>query len=330
MRSPYDPVPFDQLKLSTPASGSTSDPAAETQPRRKRKPSGPIDYEAMARPLAEPKKEEEKIALSLRVLLQNLPAFQRQGDPSLAPEDVKVNLPLALITEQLATGRVAVSSRVFQEAIPEEHRYLFHIGEQEAPVMLPLEEVLKQVPTEALQMRDDQEQLAATETIVTPFSIQAAEDAKRLGADKVESVDEALGAPARIDKPPVEKLDAKQVVARATALRGVDGCSITFSDGLSLAGQLPAAIAVEGLCAVAPTLLQRIAKHMGETKLGPLDSMTLQGGNSAITFFMHGNICLSALHATGMLATETRQQLAQMLKELSRTYSQPEISNVDH
>jgi hypothetical protein len=45
---------------------------------------------------------------------------------------------------------------------------------------------------------------------------------------------------------------------------------------------------------------------------------------------MKGNICLSALHTTEELAAETRRQLAQMVDELSRTYSQPEISHVDH
>ena len=71
-----------------------------------------------------------------------------------------------------------------------------------------------------------------------------------------------LAKSAKIDMEPVEKVDAKQVVARATALPGVNGCAITFADGLSLAGNLPPAIAAEGLCAVAPTLLQRIDKHM--------------------------------------------------------------------
>ena len=128
----------------------------------------------------------------------------------------------------------------------------------------------------------------------------------------------------------VERIDAKQVVALATKLPGINGCAITFADGLSLAGNLPAAISADGLCAVAPTLLQRIEKHMLDTKLGPLSSMTLQAANSAVTFFMQGNICLSALHTTEALTAETRRQLAQMVDELSQTYSQPEISHVDH
>jgi hypothetical protein len=45
---------------------------------------------------------------------------------------------------------------------------------------------------------------------------------------------------------------------------------------------------------------------------------------------MQGNICLTVLHGNGNLAYETQNELAKMTKELSRTYSQPEMTNVDH
>jgi predicted regulator of Ras-like GTPase activity (Roadblock/LC7/MglB family) len=234
------------------------------------------------------------------------------------PEEVRINFPLLLITEQLATGRVAIMPKVFYEAIPADYQQLFEVDPQDTPVILPLQEVMQNVPATALQMRSDQEQIVQEEVFETPFSAQADEDAKRFNAGDA------------ADAQPVEKIDAKQVVARAIALPGIDGCSITFSDGLSLAGNLPAAIEADGLCAVAPTLLQRIDKHMLDTKLGSLNSMTLRGTNANLTFFMLGNICLCALHSAGELIADTRTQLAQMVDELSRTYSPPEISHVDH
>ena len=334
LKNPYEAVPFDQIQFAPLEPGLKSQPVAETpRPRRRRKPVEPADLEPLAAPpppVEEPKKEETYVAFSLRVLLQNLPTFQLHGDPNLAPEDATVSLPLSLLAEQLATGRVAISPMVFQESIPADYRHLFQVDTSETPVVLPLQEVLKNVPVTALQMRSDQEQLVTGEAIETPFSRQAEEDARRFHAETAAPVEPVLETLATIDEPPVEKLDARQVVARATALPGVGGCSITFSDGLSLAGNLPAAMGADGLCAVAPTLLQRIDKHMLDTKLGSLDSMTLYGVNAAVTFFMQGNICLSALHANGELAAETRTQLAQMVNELSRTYSQPEITNVDH
>ena len=107
-------------------------------------------------------------------------------------------------------------------------------------------------------------------------------------------------------------------------------CAITFTDGLSLAGNLPAELAADGLCAVAPSVLQKIDKHMVDTRLGPLRAVTLHAGKSPLTFIMHGNICLAALHAGDELNSESRNQLAAMVEELSQTYSQPEPTHVDH
>jgi predicted regulator of Ras-like GTPase activity (Roadblock/LC7/MglB family) len=110
----------------------------------------------------------------------------------------------------------------------------------------------------------------------------------------------------------------------------VKACAITFSDGLSLAGELPAEIAAEGLSAMAPGLLERIAQHLREAKLGSLVAVTLYTSGSAISFFAQGNICLTALHAAGSLTPETRAQIAELVKKLSRAYAQTETPNVDH
>jgi predicted regulator of Ras-like GTPase activity (Roadblock/LC7/MglB family) len=145
---------------------------------------------------------------------------------------------------------------------------------------------------------------------------------------KIELAGENLPAQAAAGE---EKLDAKCVIRRAGALPGVAACVIAFADdGLSLAGGLPAEIAADGLCAMAPSLLQRIASYMRDTKLGSFTSMTLHGEKSAVTFFMHGNICLTALHVGGELSPETRATLGTMTWALSRTYSKPEPSHVDH
>ena len=107
-------------------------------------------------------------------------------------------------------------------------------------------------------------------------------------------------------------------------------CAITFSDGLSLAGELPEEIAAEGLCAMAPGLLDRVAQHVRETKLGSLLAVTIYTSGSAISFFAEKNICLTALHAEGSLTPETRTQIAELVEKLSRTYAQTETPHVDH
>ncbi len=293
------------------------------------------------------KESDAKIALALTAVLKEVPAFQLNGNPSAVPEDVRVEFPLSLIEPQLASGRVVVSPKVLQNAMPEIYRALLTVDPVGTPVSLPLQEILKNLPVTVLRMRDDQEEIVLKQTIETPFSIKADEDAKRFHAgagpvpkvseqspeqaqleEKIDNQGEDLSAVASAKE---EKLDAKSVVARANALPGVAACAITFADGLSLAGNLPAELATEGLCAVAPSVLQKIDKHMVLSRLGPLRAVTLHAGKSPVTFLMHGNICLAALHAGGdELPSESRNQLATMVEELSRTYSQPEPAHVDH
>jgi len=376
-----------------------------------------------------PKRDETKIALALNRLLQEVPAFQLNGSPSAVPENVRVELPLSLIQPQLASGRVVISPTVLQRAMPEIYRPLLNIDPGETPISLSLEEILKNLPTTTLRLREDQEETVIAETFETTFSIKADEDARRLhtGAglalkasekpaeqpqiqEKVETAREDLPAlapakeekseaksvvalasafpggrqaavaepsqaaisiktgeeaerfqthpepaPKVSEKPPEraqvpkkneierkepsgavlareEKHDAKSVLARVCALPGVAACAIAFADdGLILAGKLPTELAADGLCAMAPSLLQKIDNHMRGTKLGLFTAMTLHCAQWPLTFFMHGNICLTALHAGGELTPETRAELTSITQELSRTYSQPEpSSHVDH
>jgi predicted regulator of Ras-like GTPase activity (Roadblock/LC7/MglB family) len=118
-----------------------------------------------------------------------------------------------------------------------------------------------------------------------------------------------------------EKLDAKGVVALVDKLDGVKACALMFGDGLSLAGSLPAEYETDGLCAMAPSLMQRIENHMVETKLGALRGMTLSCVKGAVTFFMHENLCLAALHSGGDLTAEVREKLSRIVHELSRKYT---------
>lgn len=120
-----------------------------------------------------------------------------------------------------------------------------------------------------------------------------------------------------------EKLDAKGVVAMVNKIPGVKACAIHFGDGLSLAGSLPPELETEGLCAMAPSLIQRVENHLVDTKLGLLRGMTLSSTKGAITFFMHENLCLAALHADVDLPGDTREKLSRIVHELSRKYSHP-------
>ncbi|MEY2547042.1 MAG: hypothetical protein QOG48_2159, partial [Verrucomicrobiota bacterium] len=312
-------------------------------------------FELPLRP--KPKREEPKLSLPLRSILETIPPFQLHGSPSTVPEDTRIEFPLSIIQAQLASGRVIVSPKVFQGAMPREYRELIVVDTAETPVQLPLQEVLKNISHETLQMRKDQEEAERGADFETPFSLKAKEDAEKFKvspapvskpeapplnepvpqapapeAPKAEKIDppspgDGEAGNNKIDKvePKVElpTVDAKEVVARASALDGVAGCVVTFADGLSLAGNLPDDMAVGGLCAVAPSLLKRIHHHMFETNLGPLNAMTLHGNKSAITFFSEANVYLTVLHGRTKLNDQTYDKLIGLTKELARTYALP-------
>jgi predicted regulator of Ras-like GTPase activity (Roadblock/LC7/MglB family) len=303
-------------------------------------------------------KEDPKNGLSLTMVLHELPAFQLNGSPAAVPEDARVELPLSLIEPQLASGRVVVSPTVLQKAIPEDYRNLLKVDPVETPVTLPLQEVLKNLPGGVLRMRGDQQEVEVGEKIETPFSIKAEEDAKRFQAgdagaaapslpapeqDTVafQAAVETAAAPSKQSAEPIsgtqksepqatEKSDAKVALARINALPGVAACAIMFADGLALAGKLPAELCVEGLCAMLPSVLQKIDNHLFETKLGPLNVLTLYTIKAPLTFLRRGDICLALLHAESDLPAATRDQLVSIAEELSQTYSEQQPTHVDH
>jgi predicted regulator of Ras-like GTPase activity (Roadblock/LC7/MglB family) len=291
---------------------------------------------------------EPSITLALLPILEELPPFQLNGSPSVVPDDVRIRLPLSLIEPQLASGRVTVPAKVLQRAMPAEYRTLIKSDTAETPILLSLSEILKHVPAALLRRREDQEQPPAVEKVETPISIAADEDAKRLlesiqarsdkPADEVSLniVSHNVTAEAKKTEPvekraeePEQRLDARTVVARANALPGVAACAITFADGLNLAGNLPAELSADGLCAVAASLLQKIDNHLHEPKIGPLVGMTLHADKS-ITFLRRDNIVLAALHGGDDLPTATREKLVTLVEKLSRTYAESEPAHVHH
>jgi predicted regulator of Ras-like GTPase activity (Roadblock/LC7/MglB family) len=121
--------------------------------------------------------------------------------------------------------------------------------------------------------------------------------------------------------------DPKAIVAQASALPGVSGCAVVFSDGLSLAGNIPVETGAEALCAIAPSIMKRLGDQLSGANLGSLDGLTLFCAQRPISFFSHGNICLVALHAVAELTPATRFRLNSTAQELARTYTQPSLPN---
>jgi predicted regulator of Ras-like GTPase activity (Roadblock/LC7/MglB family) len=168
---------------------------------------------------------------------------------------------------------------------------------------------------ETVETTQPVEAIKAVEAVVPPEELPATPAAER------KPFDLGLRNPLQVALDTDEKLDAKGVVAQINKFPGIKASAFMFGDGLSLAGGLPAEYETDGLCAMAPSLMQRIENHMVETKLGALRGMTLTCVKGAVTFFMHENLCLAALHLGGDLTTEVREKLSRITHELSRKYS---------
>jgi len=120
-----------------------------------------------------------------------------------------------------------------------------------------------------------------------------------------------------------EPLDAKTVLAHISRLPGVSCCAIVFSDGLSLAGNIPADYEADALCATAPSIMKRIGEQMLGAKFGELRGVTLFCAKTQVSLFADGNICLATLHSDGAIAAEIRDRLGRTAQELARMYAQP-------
>jgi predicted regulator of Ras-like GTPase activity (Roadblock/LC7/MglB family) len=360
-RIPFKLAPLSEVKPEP-------EPAPAPVPAAAFTPSETPKISIAATPTQSPESSEAMVTLSLRPILESLPPIQIAGDVSSVPADTKISFRFALIAPQLASGKVVIQPKDFHSALPTEHRDLFLPEAIDVPVQLSLPDVLANLPGNALQMREDQEIVTQDEIFETPFSTKAAEDAKRFESGGKEDVAPAVpvqkqvaekpadrstqtsrpaqiaaGEPAKVESAPAarsmppetvavveSRFDAREAVAKASALAGVGSCSIIFADGLSIAGNIPGEMHVDGLSAVAPTLLKKLEKHMLETQLGALTCLTVHGEKSPVTFFASGNICLTVVHDGSGLGEPTRRELATITQELSRTYAQPGTAHVDH
>jgi hypothetical protein len=288
---------------------------------------------------------ESPISLPLEEILKNLPAtaLQRRSDQEETTVTEKFETMFSIKAEEdakrLRTSAEPPGKLVEQQEIQEQTATKRHEHPRASKGVAPINATpgIKATATETAVAEPPRPAISTKASVDDARRSQPVPEVRQVPVEpaiqpkiqtKIELECEELPSVASAGK---EKLDAKSVIGRAGALPGVAACVIAFADdGLSLAGGLPAEVAADGLCAMAPSLLHKFATYMRDTKLGPFISMTLHGEKSAVTFFTHGNICLTALHAGGELSPETRAALATMTWALARTYSKPEPSHVDH
>ena len=238
------------------------------------------------------------VALPLQEVLKNLPATSLRMRDDQEEQDAGQNFatPFSAKAEEDAKRFNVPATPVAKPVVP---------APVEAPEPVAMEPVVEPSMPEPASANEDS---GVADTAAAP---------------EEKASDRPLRTPLQVALDTDEKLDAKGVVALVNKIPGVKACAIMFGDGLSLAGSLPEELETDGLCAMAPSLMQRVENHLVDTKLGQLRGMTLSCLKGAITFYMHENLCLAALHADLDLPGETREKLSRIVHELSRKYSHP-------
>jgi len=265
---------------------------------------------------------EAPVPLSLPDVLANLPgdSLRMREDQEVATQDETFETPFSAKAkedaERFAQGRKTALPSAAASSKPEVPKAetpkieLPKVAEAQVPkVTIPDLQVPK---VAALNVEAAKVELSAP---VDPYGIAMVPIAK------AETAKPAEAAP---------KFDAKAAIAEACALPGVASCSVIFADGLIVAGNIPDEMHIEGLSAVAPTMLQKLRKHMSETQLGPLSCLTVHGEKSPVTFFGAGDLCLTAVHNGSELSAASRRELSRITQELSRTYPKVETPHVHH
>lgn len=275
--------------------------------------------------LIEPQLASGRIGVSAKVFEVSLPVSFR-GLFQAGPGAVDVALPLQEVLKNLPVTSLRMRDDQEEQDAGQNFATPFSAkAEEDAKRFnVPATPVAKPVMPEPVEVPKP----FAMETVVEPSMPEPAEAAEPSVADTAPAAEEKgsdrpLRTPLQVALDTDEKLDAKTVVALVNKIPGVKACAIMFGDGLSLAGSLPADLDTDGLCAMAPSLMQRVENHLVETKLGQLRGMSLSCVKGAITFYMHENLCLGALHSDLDLPGETREKLSRIVHELSRKYSHP-------
>lgn len=309
-------------------------------------------------PIVGPKKQSRQITVRVRPLIQAMPLKQREELLGSIPEDSQVDLPLDEIEGQLPSGRVFLPLATFTAALNPAIRSRFTDSFDGADVPISLSEIVKNLPTESIKLREDQlEQEVDPNEFETPFNTtpdtistppvkpaaldsaipaggrsplkakpQVTPSISNYTTRKLNSVGSKFPSPMHAALGTQESLDAKKVVKLASALPGVASLTIITEDGLSLAGNLPSFMDPEGFSAMAPQLHRKMAGHTVDMKLGELKTLSFTTENHAVTIFTSGPMTIAVLHQNQSdLGHGVKEKFVAIVEGLAKKYN-PELS----
>jgi hypothetical protein len=176
----------------------------------------------------------EEIRVKLAPILANLPPEIELSSPlTLHDPETEIALPMDLVRSQMKDGRVAIAASLLCAALPEVLKPIFEKIEPTAAIPIPLREIFRKLSADAVALREDYALGYSLETIRTPFTVQAEEDAFRLATEpggstsppdgsERESARERGGVAAQIAQIAPEANETKAAVAKPILLPVTD------------------------------------------------------------------------------------------------------------
>jgi hypothetical protein len=283
----------------------------------------------------------KKIALTLPPNLKT-PAIQ-----ALTNSDAVLRFPVSLVKAQLASGRILIPFEKFLELVPTELKNRFDTVDRTAEIPIPLEEVIPQLPSDAIQRRGDQEPVEEPESIVTPFSEHAREDAARFGVGEKPEQSPVLPPPAGKTPAPQakevhsaapvaeesakvvnverlqsifmtdESLDLAGVVAHIAKLPGLTSSLLTYRDGRKIAGGLGGLERESALALLLPELFNQVDSQISPLDLGQLETLTFHCGRQQLSAFLLKRYSLIVLHENRSFKPGVREKIWTILNEIA-------------
>ena len=305
----------------------------------------------------------QNLRIALSPILRHLPAeLNRTALHNVAGSSSEIELPLALIQPQLANGRVTVPLSIFLEALPEAVRNAFGEVDRSTQVPIPLKEIFRHLPSDALPLRTDQEAGEVCDPIDTPFTATAREDAERFrnAAGLAEKSEKESALPEFDDSAQTEKaearpdasepeipavvtktepdfsslqtvfltdqrLDLPTIVDKISALPGLQGTLLHTADGRRLSGAIGDEQFESATLALLPTLFREAKTKLDERRCTGLETLTFCWRQEQISIFSDGRLCLSVRHSRRPFKPGVREKLSLIFSGLAEVLSSSEI-----
>ena len=305
----------------------------------------------------------QNIRIALLPILRHLPAeLNHTALHNAAGSNCEIELPLELIQPQLPNGRVTVPLSVFLEALPETVRNALGEVDQSTQVPIPLKEIFRHLPGDALPLRADQEVEEVREPIDTPFTTNAREDAERFrnipgsveGSEKESAgpevgdsaKSEKTGAPSGTPEPEIpavaaetepdfsslqtvfltdEPLDLPTIIGKISALPGLQTALLHTADGRQLTGAIGDQQFERAALTLFPALFGEVKIKLDERECTGLETLTFCWRQEQISIFSDGRLCLSVRHSRRPFKPGVREKLSLIFSRLAEALSSSEI-----